>query len=247
MSLNLIFANNVNTTLAAPITTTGATTLTLSSTTNAPSPTGGQNWVITLNDAATNGVFEIVYCTARSGAVCTIVRGQEGTAATTWLANDLAYGAGATAATLNNFALINGSSSQNFAAAAITMTGALSGGTTSSISGVGTAQSFAVTGAGSAVLQVGISNDGFATNGFVFNTITGSTNGFSWVVNGNITTPIATPCCWRLSKYRSHFSRQGNAVRIAHGWRPCRIAQRKHWRRPAWRLDHIGRHRLQHH
>ncbi len=89
---NFIFANNVDTTLASPITSSGQTTIVLSSTANLPTIAAGQTWALTLNDAATNLVFEIVYVTARTGATLTVLRGQEGTAATTWLAGDLAFG-----------------------------------------------------------------------------------------------------------------------------------------------------------
>jgi hypothetical protein len=104
MSTNFVYSNFFNSSLAAPIVSTSATTMTLSSTTNAPTITGGQIWAVVLNDAATQSVFEIVYVTARTGAVCTITRGQEGTAAATWLANDYAY-APDTAGILANFAL----------------------------------------------------------------------------------------------------------------------------------------------
>lgn len=164
MSTLFNIVNNVNTTLAAPITSTSATTLTLSSTTNAPSPTGGQVWPITLCDAATVSVFEIVYCTSRTGAVCTITRGQEGTAAATWLAADLAY-ADSTAAILNNFALINGSVSNNFSVAALTMGGALTGATTGSFSGAISSSS---------------SNIGLGVAGFSVGTLGATTNAMAW-------------------------------------------------------------------
>lgn len=131
---NFKFANNVQTTLAAPITTVGQTTITLSSAANLPTLTGGQVMALTLNDASSQAVFEIVYVTAIVGAVLTVVRGQEGTAANTWLANDNAY-ASDTAAILNGFALINGSTANNFSVAALTMAGALTGATSGSFSG----------------------------------------------------------------------------------------------------------------
>lgn len=88
-----VFANNANTTLAAPITSPSATSMTLTSSANLPTLTAGETFNMTLNDSATQSVFEIVSVTAITGAVCTIVRGQEGTAATTWLSGDFAYGA----------------------------------------------------------------------------------------------------------------------------------------------------------
>ncbi|MFM0128775.1 hypothetical protein [Paraburkholderia sediminicola] len=84
-------ANNINTTLAGAV-STGATTITLSGTANLPtSIPAGEVLVITLNDAATRGNFEIVYATARTGATLTALRGQEGTAALAWLTGDFAY------------------------------------------------------------------------------------------------------------------------------------------------------------
>jgi hypothetical protein len=86
-----LFANNATTTLAAPI-SSSATSLTLSTGTGAlfPNPTAGQQFEITLNDAATGEIYEILYCTARSGDVLTVVRAQEGTTAVGWNAGDIA-------------------------------------------------------------------------------------------------------------------------------------------------------------
>jgi hypothetical protein len=47
-----VVANNVNTTLAAPV-TTGATSITLSSSANLPTLAAGQIMAITINDEAT--------------------------------------------------------------------------------------------------------------------------------------------------------------------------------------------------
>ncbi len=86
-----LFANNAQSTLAAPITNV-ATTLTLAAGGGAlfPNPSAGQQFTLTLNDAATGDVYEIMYCTARSSDTLTVTRGQEGTAAVAWLAGDLA-------------------------------------------------------------------------------------------------------------------------------------------------------------
>lgn len=102
-----IFANDVNTTLASPA-SSSATMITLSSTANFPTISGGNIWVLTLNDAATQLIFEILYVTAISGANLTVIRGQEGTAAQSWLAGDFAFGPGVTAAVLNSFAIGSG-------------------------------------------------------------------------------------------------------------------------------------------
>lgn len=86
-----VFVNNVNTTLADSL-TTGDTSITLSSSAGLPTLTTGQIWVLTLNDAATGLVFEVVYVTEITGAVCTALRGQEGTSAQTWDVGDKAFG-----------------------------------------------------------------------------------------------------------------------------------------------------------
>lgn len=101
------FANNVNTTLAAPITTPTQTTIVVTSTANIPALfLPGIVFALTLCDAATQSVFEVLYVTGRSGSTLTVLRGQEGTAATTWLANDFAFGS-VTAGMLANFASLN--------------------------------------------------------------------------------------------------------------------------------------------
>lgn len=86
-----LFANDAASTLAAPI-SNSATTINLASGTGAefPSPGAQQQFSLTLTDAATGLLTEIVYCTARSGDTLTVVRAQEGTVAQSWLAGDLA-------------------------------------------------------------------------------------------------------------------------------------------------------------
>lgn len=91
---NFVFANNVNTTLAGAI-SASATSLTLSSSAHLPtSIPAGYYMALTLNDAATRGNFEVIYVGAISGATCSnLLRGQEGTAALSWLTGDYAYSA----------------------------------------------------------------------------------------------------------------------------------------------------------
>lgn len=86
-----VFGNNSNSTLAGPI-TAGATALTLAAGTGAkfPNPGASQQFALTLYDAATQLINEIMYCTARTGDVLTVLRAQEGTTALAWLAGDLA-------------------------------------------------------------------------------------------------------------------------------------------------------------
>jgi hypothetical protein len=86
---NMLFANNAATTLASGI-TSSATSLTVAAGTGSifPSPTGSQYFYCTLIDAATNSVIEIVQVTARSTDTFTIVRAQDGTSASAYLAGD---------------------------------------------------------------------------------------------------------------------------------------------------------------
>lgn len=86
-----LFANNANTTLAGPI-SSSAPTLTVASGTGAlfPSPAAGQQFSLTLNDAATGLLYEICYVTSISGDTMTVLRAQEGTSARSWLAGDIA-------------------------------------------------------------------------------------------------------------------------------------------------------------
>lgn len=84
-----LFANNASTTLAGPIAST-ATSLNLASGTGAlfPQPDVGQQFALTLQSQSDQNVREIVYCTARSVDTCTVVRAQEGTPATAFIAGD---------------------------------------------------------------------------------------------------------------------------------------------------------------
>lgn len=85
-----LFANNATSSLAAPISSM-AVSLTVQAGAGAkfPNPSAGQQFALTLVDAATGTITEIMYCTARSGDVMTVVRGQEGTNAVGWFAGDL--------------------------------------------------------------------------------------------------------------------------------------------------------------
>jgi len=86
----LLFANNANSTLAGALTNT-TTTINLQAGTGVlfPNPTGGQAFKLTLLDAATKTLTEIVLCTARSTDTLTVVRAQEGTTGLAWNAGDL--------------------------------------------------------------------------------------------------------------------------------------------------------------
>ena len=83
-----LFSNNAGTGLVYPI-TTSATTLYVNGGSGSlfPSPTAGQYFPITLLSQQ-YGYLEIVYCTARSGDVLTVVRAQEGTTAHSFATGD---------------------------------------------------------------------------------------------------------------------------------------------------------------
>lgn len=86
-----VFTNNAKSTLAAPVAPSD-TTVTLFSGTGAlyPAPAAGQAFPLSLLDQSTGTQREIMYCTSRTGDVCTVTRAQEGTAAGTWVIGDFA-------------------------------------------------------------------------------------------------------------------------------------------------------------
>ena len=86
-----IFTNLAFSTLAGSITNT-ATSLNLQAGGGAlfPNPGAGQQFALTLVDAATQQLNEIMYCTGRTGDTLTVIRAQEGTTAYAWQAGDLA-------------------------------------------------------------------------------------------------------------------------------------------------------------
>lgn len=87
-----LFSNFNRTTISNPLSTT-STSITLASGAGAkfPNPTAGQQFTIILNNAATETAYEVCICTARSGDVLTVTRGQEGTSPLTWIAGDYLY------------------------------------------------------------------------------------------------------------------------------------------------------------
>jgi hypothetical protein len=103
----VLWANNTNAMLAAGI-TNSQTTITLTSGQGAqfPSPTGGAFFPLTLQSSSNALIYEITYCTARSGDTLTVTRGQEGTTALAFNAGDLAQNR-PTAGTLNGGVLLN--------------------------------------------------------------------------------------------------------------------------------------------
>ena len=94
-----VFSNFISTTLSAAATSTD-TSLSVTSATNFPTLETGQQLPITLINAATQTVYEIIYVTAISGTTLTVLRGQEGTVAQAWSIGDLVKGC-ITAATVS--------------------------------------------------------------------------------------------------------------------------------------------------
>jgi len=97
----MLFANNCNTTLSSSLTNV-ATTMSVTSATGFPVPTGSQYFYCTLADAATQTTIEIVKVTAVSGTTFTIVRGQDGTTGTIF-ASGAVVSLRLVAASLNDF------------------------------------------------------------------------------------------------------------------------------------------------
>lgn len=88
---DFLFTNNFITTLAAAVSNT-ATTINVAGVSTLPSNVPqGEVFVVTLNDAATRSVFEILYVTAISGTTLTVERGQENTQTQNWLIGDYAF------------------------------------------------------------------------------------------------------------------------------------------------------------
>ena len=83
----LMLCNNFATTLSAAITTTGQTSITVTSATGLPTLTAVDWCYLTLSDGAVNNpetTWEVVKVTAIVGTTLTIVRGQDNTSALTW-------------------------------------------------------------------------------------------------------------------------------------------------------------------
>lgn len=91
MALKLLANNNAKSVLAAGI-SASATVITVGSGTGRlfPQPVSGQSYFkLTIVDAATKSVTEIVHVTSISGDVMTVQRAQEGTLGRVWSTNDI--------------------------------------------------------------------------------------------------------------------------------------------------------------
>ncbi|HGW1001391.1 TPA: hypothetical protein ACNPUC_005602 [Raoultella planticola] len=91
MALKLLANNNAKSVLAAGI-SAYATVITVGTGAGAlfPVPVSGQSYFkLTITDAATKTISEIMHVTSVSGDVMTVIRGQEGTTARVWSTNDI--------------------------------------------------------------------------------------------------------------------------------------------------------------
>jgi Putative tail fiber protein gp53-like, C-terminal len=82
-----VFVDFFLTTLSAAV-TSGQTSISVASATNAATVGGGQQWAIVVQSASTATVREVMYVTAISGTTFTVTRAQEGTTAQTWGVGD---------------------------------------------------------------------------------------------------------------------------------------------------------------
>ena len=124
---NMLFTNNANTTLASSLTNV-ATTMSVTSASAFPSPTGSQYFYCTLADAATQTTIEIVKVTAVSGTTFTIIRGQDGTSGTAF-ASGAVVSLRLVSASLNDFPKLDEANTFTFAPIFNTALGVASGGT----------------------------------------------------------------------------------------------------------------------
>ena len=86
--MTVLFTNNAASNLASSITNTATSlTVTTSSGSIFPTPTGGDYFLVTLQGISGTPI-EIVKCTSRSGDTMTIVRAQEGTTASAFSGGD---------------------------------------------------------------------------------------------------------------------------------------------------------------
>ena len=91
-SIGYLFGDNALSTLAGTL-SASSTSVTLALGTGAkfPAPASGQYFAASLTDAATKTDSEIVLVTNVTGDVLTVVRGQEGTSARSWVVGDFIW------------------------------------------------------------------------------------------------------------------------------------------------------------
>lgn len=114
----LLFANQAQTTLALPVTSTDTTIYVAAGTGSYfPAPSANQAVTLTLVNSTNNLIVEIVSCTNITGDVLTVVRGQENTTARAWNRGDFVTNlmtAGTAASFTQIYGLENGLYSAKF-------------------------------------------------------------------------------------------------------------------------------------
>lgn len=117
----LLFANQAQTTLAQPV-TSSQTTITVASGTGVffPAPQAGQAVKISLVNATNNLITEVLLCTNITGNVLTVQRAQEGTVARAWSIGDFVINF-MTAGTANAFVQTYGLENTLYSASFVNM------------------------------------------------------------------------------------------------------------------------------
>ena len=120
-NLTLLFANQAQTTLALPVSST-ATTIQVASGTGSffPAPGANQGLLLTLVNATNQLIVEIVLCTNITGDVLTVQRAQESTVAQSWSRGDFVINM-MTSGTANTFPQLYGLENQLYSASFISM------------------------------------------------------------------------------------------------------------------------------
>ena len=88
--MKLLFANNVTTTLALPISPSSLiVTLKTGSGVLFPNPQTGEGFYLTLVSTVSQTINEVMLCTSRTGDVLTVQRGKDNTTALAWASGSL--------------------------------------------------------------------------------------------------------------------------------------------------------------
>ena len=120
-NLTLLFANQAQTTLALPVSSTSETIQVASGTGSFfPAPGENQGLLLTLVNATNQLIVEIVLCTNITGDILTVQRAQESTVAQSWSRGDFVINM-MTSGTANTFPQLYGLENQLYSASFISM------------------------------------------------------------------------------------------------------------------------------